>query len=87
MSTLFDSYYDALGHELHIGDSVMFKVSDKYLIGSIAKFGANKNGALRYTVVPSPIYKTSPDFDFLKRSYNVSDRNVFLVYIHKKKEN
>lgn len=84
MSTLFDSYYDSFGHELHIGDNVMFKVKDRYIIGSLAKFGASKSGALRYTVVPSAIYKTYPEYEDLKRSYNVSDKNIYLIRIKKK---
>lgn len=84
MSTLFDSYYDSFGHELHIGDNVMFKVKDKLIVGSLAKFTTNKSGALRYTVVPSAIYKSHPEYADLKRSYNVTDKNIYLVYIKKK---
>ena len=84
MSTLFDTYYDSFCNELHIGDNVMFKVKGKLIIGSLAKFTSNKKGEIRYTVVPSAIYKTHSEYDDLKRSYNVSDKNIFLIHIKKK---
>lgn len=82
MSTLFETYYDSFGHELHIGDNVMFKVKGQFIIGSVAKFVINKSGDVRFVVVPSSIYKTNPNYD-LRRSYNVSDKNIYLVHIKK----
>ena len=82
MSTLFDTYYDGLGHELQMGSPVFFRCAGKLLFGTLVKFGRNKNGELRYNIVPSVKYKENGIE--LRRNYNVSDKNVFLAIIKKK---
>jgi hypothetical protein len=83
MSTLFDTYYDALGHEMHIGDICFIKVKGRFIFGSVVKFDFDKNGNIKYVVVPSAKY-IAMGIDDLKRSYKVSDRNIFLAVIKKK---
>ena len=85
MSTLFETYYDSFGHEMHIGDPVFIKVKGSLIFGSVAKFDFDKKGNVKYIVIPSAKYKGA-GIDDLKRSYKVSDRNIFLAVI-KKKEN
>ena len=83
MSTLFDTYYDALGHEMHIGDPVFIKVKGHFIFGSVAKFDFDKSGNIKYVVIPSAKY-LAVGIDDLKRSYKVSDKNIFLATIKKK---
>lgn len=83
MSTLFDTYYDSFGHELHIGDPVFFKIKGHLIFGSVAKFDCDKNGNIKYIVIPSAKY-LALGIDDLRRSYKVSDRNIFLAIIKKK---
>ena len=83
MSTLFETYYDALGHEMHIGDLVFIKVKGHFIVGSISKFDFDKNGNIKYVVTPSALYKAN-GIDDMRRTYKVSDRNIFLAVIKKK---
>ena len=83
MSTLFETYYDSFGHELQLGSPVFIKTGGHLIFGSVVKFLKNKSGEIRYSVVPSAKYKACGIND-LRRSYNVSDRNIFLATIKKK---
>ena len=83
MSTLFETYYDSVGHEMHIGDPVFIKVKGHFIFGSVANFYFDKNGNIKYVVTPSTKY-LAVGIDDLKRSYKVSDRNIFLATIKKK---
>ncbi len=83
MSTLFETYYDSFGHEMHIGDPVFIKVKGHFIFGSVANFDFDKNGNIKYVVTPSAKY-LAVGIDDLKRSYKVSDRNIFLATIKKK---
>ncbi len=85
MSTLFDTFYDSFCHELHLGDPVFIKVKGQFIFGTVVKFDYDKSGNQKFVVVPSVKYKEH-GIDDLKRSYRVSDRNIFLAVI-KKKEN
>ena len=85
MSTLFDSFYDSFCHELQLGNTVFIKVKGHFILGTVVKFDYDKNGNQKFTVVPSAKYKGA-GIDDLKRSYKVSDKNIFLATI-KKKEN
>jgi len=82
MSTLFDTYYDSLGHELHIGDPVFIRTGGHVIFGSLVKFDSDKKGNIKYNVVPSAKYK-AVGIDNLKRSYKVSEINIFLAVIKK----
>ena len=85
MSTLFETFYDSFCHELHLGDPVFIKVKGHFIFGTVVKFDYDKSGNQKFTVVPSAKYKGAGIND-LKRSYKVSDKNIFLAVI-KKKEN
>ena len=82
MSTLFDTYYDSFGHELQLGSPVFFKCAGKVIFGTLVKFTRNKKGELRYNVIPSVKYLEQGIE--LNRSYNVSEKNIFLAIIKKK---
>lgn len=83
MSTLFDTYYDSIGHELHIGDPVFIRTGGRVIFGSLVKFDSDKKGNIKYNVVPSARYK-AVGIDDLRRSYKVSEINIFLAVIKNK---
>ena len=85
MSTLFETFYDSFCHELHLGNPVFIKVKGQFIFGTVVNFDYDKSGNQKFIVVPSPKYKGA-GIDDLKRSYKVSDKNIFLAII-KKKEN
>lgn len=83
MSTLFESYYDSLGHELHIGDPVMGKTCGYMIYGHITEFSRDKNGNEKYTIIPDIGYRSNKEVE-LKKHYKISWKNVFLVKVTKK---
>jgi len=83
MSTLFENFYDSFCHELHFGDPVFIVVKGHLIFGTLVKFDYDKSGNQKFTVVPSVKYKGA-GIDDLKRSYKVSDKNVFLASIKRK---
>jgi len=82
MSTLFETYYDDLGHELHIGDIVFFRTKGHLIFGNLVNFDSDKKGNIKYVVTPNPKYKELGNSD-LKNSYKVSERNIYLATIKK----
>ena len=82
MSTLFETYYDSFGHELHLGDIVAFRTGGNILYGSIVKFSYDKKGNVKYNVVPSAKYLEHGIE--LRHNYNVSERNIFLAKLKNK---
>ena len=77
MSTLFETYYDSFGHELHLNDVVFVKVKGSFILGNLIEFGFDKNGNVKYVVIPSPKYKEHGIE--MKKHYKVSEMNIFLT--------
>lgn len=84
MSTLFESYYDCLGHELSIGSPVLGFTSGMKIYGHVINFLRDKKGNDKFEVVPDIGYKSDKEVK-LKKSYKISYRNICLIKIHKNK--
>ena len=83
MSTLFETYYDSLGHEMHIGDPVMGKTRGYFIYGHIINFRKDKNGNEKYIIVPDLGYRSNTPVE-LKKHYTIGWKNVLLVTIKRK---
>lgn len=81
MSTLFDSYYDSLGHELHIGEYVMGVTSGGKIYGTIVEINLDSKGNEKYTIIPNI---GSNNISNLKKKYKIGYKNVYLINAHKK---
>lgn len=78
MSTLFENYFDSLGHEVHIGSTVMGKTRGFFIYGHITEMTKDSNGNEKYTIVPDIGYKSEKE-ETLKKHYKISWKNVFLL--------
>lgn len=83
MSTLFENFYDSLGHEMHIGDPVMGVTCGYRIYGHIVDMTKDKNENEKYVIIPDIGYKSNKEV-VLKKRYKISWRNVYLVKVTKK---
>lgn len=83
MSTLFENYYDSLGHEMHIGMTVMAHTSGGYIYGHIVNMVKDTKGNEKYTIVPDLGYSENLK-DKLRKQYKINWRNVYQIEIKKK---
>lgn len=83
MSTLFESYYDSLGHEMHIGETVMGYTCGYYIYGHIVDMSMDKNGNEKYIIVPDIGYRSNKPVT-LKKKYKIGWRNVYQITVKKK---
>ena len=81
MSTLFESYYDNLGHEMQIGMTVLANTSGGRIYGHIIDMFHDNKGEGKFVVVPNV---GSYNIDKLKKSYKISWKNVYLIKVTKK---
>ena len=84
MSTLFDSYYDNLGHEMHIGDTVMGETCGYLIYGHIINILLDKNSEEKYVIIPDIGYKSNKTIN-LKKKYKKKKKKVSLIKITRKK--
>lgn len=82
MSTLFESYYDSLGHEMHIGETVIGYTCSYYIYGHIVDMSMDKNGNEKYTIIPDIGYRSNKPVT-LKKKYKISCHNVYQIVIRK----
>ena len=83
MSTLFENYYDSLGHEMHIGETVMGCTTGGRIYGHIIDMCMDAKGNEKYTIVPD-IGCTNNLLPKLKKQYKITWRNVYLITVKKK---
>jgi hypothetical protein len=83
MSTLFETYYDSLGHEIFNGSSVMAKTCGYLIYGHVVNFDIDKKGEEKFVIIPDIGYKANTEV-ILKKKYKVSWKNVYLINIKKK---
>ncbi len=83
MSTLFENYYDSLGHEMHIGETVMGCTTGGRIYGHIVDMCVDSKGNEKYTIVPD-IGCTTNLLPKLKKQYKITWRNVYLITVKKK---
>jgi len=84
MSTLFENYYDCLGHELHIGDTVGGNTCGYIIYGHIVELNRDKNGNEKYTIIPDIGYRANSEVK-LKKQYKIGWKNVYLITVKKNK--
>ena len=83
MSTLFDSYYDCLGHELTYGSPVGFRKGSHFIYGIVSDIVSDSKHGYKFIVTPSIGWKGS-NKPKLQNKYKVSNNKIFLVnIIHK----
>jgi len=83
MSTLFENYYDSLGHELVLGSPVLAKTSGYLIYGHVIDFGKDKKGEDKIIIIPDIGYKSNEEIK-LKKDYKINWKNVYLIKINKK---
>ena len=81
MSTLFETYYDGLGHEVYLGSPVMIKTTEMFIYGHVVDMKMDNKGE-KYTVIPDIGYKSNKDVQ-LKKKYKGNWKNIFLINIKK----
>ena len=81
MSTLFESYYDSLGHEMHLGETVMGCTTGGRIYGHIVDMELDSKGNEKYTIVPDIGYANITN---LKKKYKIGWKNVYLIKVTKK---
>lgn len=83
MSTLFDIFYDSLGHEMEIGMPVMAYTCGGRIYGHIVDMYKDKNDNEKYVIIPDIAH--SLNITNLKKKYKINWKNVFQITIKKKK--
>ena len=86
MSTLFENYYDSLGHIIYIGSTVMCNTSGFRIYGHVTEMNIDKNGNEKYTVIPDIGYKSNKEIK-LKKTYKVSWKNTYLINVTQRNKN
>lgn len=81
MSTLFESYYDGLGHEMQIGMTVMANTSGGRIYGHIIEMFHDNKGDDKFTIIPDIGYC---NINKLRKTYKVNWKNVYLIKVIKK---
>ena len=81
MSTLFETYYDSLGHEIFNGSPVLAKTSGIIIYGHIVDMTMDAKGE-KYTIIPDIGYRSNAKV-VLKKKYKVNWKNVFLIKVNK----
>lgn len=82
-STLFGNYYDALGHILYIGSTVECNTSGHIIFGTVVDIIPKSDTEAKYKVIPN-IGCSTVLLPKLKKSYIISDKNIFLITVKKK---
>lgn len=83
MSTLFESYYDSLGHELVLGSTVLAKTSGYTIYGHVVNFNKDKKGEDKIVIIPDIGYRSNKEVK-LKKDYKITWKNVYLIKVNKK---
>ena len=83
MSTLFENYYDSIGHELSIGSTVLGITSGYRIYGHVIGFDKDKKGDDKIIIIPDIGYRSNKEIK-LKKNYKISWKNVCLIKVRKK---
>ena len=78
MTTLFENFYDSLGHEMHIGETVMAVTCGYRIYGHIIDITLDKKNQEKYVIVPD-VGCTKGKESSLKKQYKIGWRNVYKV--------
>lgn len=85
MSTLFESYYDCLGHELYVGSYVGFQSKDHTIYGTVIDIKNDKDDDYKFVVIPNIGCRWSKgNMPTLKKRYTVSWKRIYLINVKKK---
>ena len=80
MSTLFDSYYDCLGHELTYGSKVGFRKGNRFIYGTVVDIVSDAKSGYKFIVAPTIGY-TGKEPIKLQAKYKVGNNRVFLINV------
>lgn len=83
MSTLFESYYDCLGHELTYGSTVGFRKGSHFIYGIVSDIVSDPKHGYKFIVIPSIGWK-GPNEPKLQNKYVVSNARIFKINVIKK---
>lgn len=83
MSTLFEIYWDGLGHELVLGSLVLAKTSGYTIYGHVVDFNKDKKGEDKIVIIPDIGYHSNKEIK-LKKNYKIIWKNVYLIKVNKK---
>ena len=83
MSDLFTNYFDSFGNILYEGSTVAAKTCGGLIYGTVVEIIPKGDNDAKYKIVPN-IGCSKVLLPKLKKSYLVSDKNVFLIIAHKK---
>lgn len=83
MSTLFENFYDSLGHEMHVGETVMAETCGYFIYGHIKEMKKNSKGEDCYVITPDIGWRSNKPVT-LKRQYTVNWIHVFQITVTKK---
>ena len=86
MSTLFDTYYDCLGHELTCGSTVGFKKGNHFIYGTVTDIVMDTKMDYKFIVIPN-IGWSGPDEPKLQNKYKVNHTRIFQIICHRKSNN
>ena len=81
MSTLFDNYYDCLGHEMQIGMTVEANTSGGIIYGHIVEMFRDNKGEDKFTIIPDIGYSNIAK---LRKSYKIGWKNVYQIIVKMK---
>ncbi len=84
MSTLFESYYDCLGHELTYGSTVGFNKGHHIIYGTVTDIIPDEKIGYKFIVIPNIGWR-GPSEPKLQKSYKVSHNKIFEIICHKSK--
>ncbi len=82
MSTLFDTYYDSLGHELTFGSPVGFRKGQHFIYGIVTNIISDAKHDYKFIVTPSIGWK-GPNEPKLQNRYTVSNKRIFKINVKK----
>lgn len=85
MSTLFDTYYDTFGNELHIGSPVGFKSKGFFIYGTVIEIVSDKKDGYKFIVVPNIGWSGQNEIENIQKRYKVSHKRLFLINLNRKK--
>ena len=83
MSTLFENYYDSLGHELVLGSTVLGLTNGCRIYGHVVGFDKDKKCEDKIVIIPDIGYSSNKEIK-LKKTYKINWKNVYLIKVKKK---
>ena len=84
MSTLFETFYDSLMHEMHINEMIMGCTSGGIIYGHIIDMYKDNKGNDKFVIAPDIGYSNNLA-NKLKKRYTINWNNVYQIRIKRPK--